>query len=197
MAYAYQNTIVATFPNHASAERAVVELRAAGFKDNEIGLAGPDNEDGEYTSTGTRIDHTGDSTIIESPNPVVAAETGAIAGASLGAMVGMGILVGAIPVIGPVIAAGTLAVILVNAAEVTAIAGLAGALVGMGVSEVDAKHYEGALKSGKVIVTVRAEGHADEAAEILFRNGGRDRQNDVPELHDKINEVTEPNGHIN
>lgn len=190
MAYASKNTIVATFPNHASAERAVVELKNAGFRDSQIGLAGPDS-DGDYTETGTRIENPSDKL-----DPVIAAETGAVAGVSVGALVGMGILVGVIPVIGPVVAAGTLAAILINAAEVSAIAGLTGALIGMGVSEAEAHHLEGEVKSGKVIITVQGEGRGDEVAEILFRNGGHDRQNEMPELHDKINEVFEPTGHV-
>ena len=51
------------------------------------------------------------------------AVTGAVAGASLGGLVGLGVMAGIIPVLGPVIAGGTLAVILANAAGGAAIGG--------------------------------------------------------------------------
>ena len=165
------------FPDHVSADRAVVELKAAGFSDNQIGLACPAPE-----KTGDRIDKAAEANKID---PVYAAETGAIAGAALGVLLGQAILVGVIPVIGPIVVGGALAAVLVSAAEVTAIGGVAGALIGLGVSEAEAHHLAGHLNTGKVIVTVQCEGREDEVAEILFRNGGHDRQNEMPDLPKK------------
>jgi uncharacterized protein (TIGR02271 family) len=105
------------------------------------------------------------------------AVTGAVAGASVGGLVGLGILAGVIPVLGPVIAGGTLAVLLANAAGGAAIAGLVGALVGLGIPEEEAKHYEGELKAGRTIVTVKGlNGRYDEALAILLRYGAYNKQ---------------------
>ena len=86
-------------------------------------------------------------------------------GLGLGALAGLGVLAGVIPVVGPAIAAGTLGVVLSNAAAGAGIAGLVGALVGAGIPEHEAEYYHGELESGRTIVTVTAEGRADEAAD--------------------------------
>ena len=64
---------------------------------------------------------------------------GAASGAWLGALVGFGVLVEVIPVIGPVLAVGTLGVVLWNAAGGAVVIGLVGGLLGSGVSEGGAK----------------------------------------------------------
>jgi len=90
-------------------------------------------------------------------------------------------LAGVIPVIGPVIAGGTLAVILANAAGGAAIAGLVGALVGLGIPEEEAHHYEGEFKAGRTIVTVKdLNGRYDRALAILQRHGGYNK--DTPKV---------------
>ena len=85
---------------------------------------------------------------------------------------GLGVLAGVIPVIGPAIAAGTLATILTNAAGGAAIAGLSGALIGWGIPEEHAKYYDGQLQAGRVVVTVHAEDRYDNARTILENHGG-------------------------
>ena len=100
--------------------------------------------------------------------------TGALTGMGLGALAGLGVLAGVIPVVGPAIAAGTLGVILSNAAAGAGIAGVVGALVGAGIPEHEAKYYQGELESGRSIITVNADGRNDEAIAILRRCGGYD-----------------------
>ena len=97
---------------------------------------------------------------------------GAAAGAGIGGLVGLGVLAGVIPVIGPAIAAGTLATILTNAAGGAAIAGLSGALIGWGIPEEHAKYYDGQLEAGRVVVTVHAEDRGKSARTILENHGG-------------------------
>ena len=84
----------------------------------------------------------------------------------------MGVLAGVIPVVGPAIAAGTLGVVLSNAAAGAGIAGLVGALIGTGLPEHEAKYYDQEFEAGRTIVTVTADGQADEATAILRRHGG-------------------------
>ena len=83
-------------------------------------------------------------------------------------------LSGVIPVIGPAIAGGTLGILLSNAAAGAAAAGLAGALIGSGIPEEDARYYHGEFEAGRTIVTVKADGRYDEATAILRRNGAYD-----------------------
>ena len=85
---------------------------------------------------------------------------------------GLGVLAGVIPVIGPAIAAGTLATILTNAAGGAAIAGLGGALIGWGVPEEHAKYYDGELQVGRIVVTVHADDRCGRARTILESHGG-------------------------
>ena len=131
-----RSTVVGVFEDHQEADRAVEELRRAGFGNEQIGVVAPDPNKGDATATEKGSKAAG------------GAITGAIAGAGVGGLVGLGILAGVIPVIGPVIAGGTLAVILANAAGGAAIAGLVGALVGLGIPEEEAHHYEGEFEGG-------------------------------------------------
>ena len=83
------------------------------------------------------------------------------------ALAGLGVLSGVIPIVGPAIAAGTLGIILSNAAAGAGIGGLVGVLVGAGIPEDEAHYYQGEFEAGRTIVTVQADGRADEARAIL------------------------------
>ena len=102
------------------------------------------------------------------------AVTGVLTGLGLGALAGLGVLSGVIPVIGPAIAGGTLGIILSNAAVGAGVGGLVGALVGAGVPEDHAQYYQDEFEAGRTIVTVQADGRADEALAILRRYDGYD-----------------------
>src|SRR5262249_37677373 len=156
-------TIVGIFDDRQQADRAVDELRRAGFRDDQIGVAWR-HEEGEYDveGSGEATDETGAGT---------GAAAGVLAGLGLGAVAGIGVLSGVIPVVGPAIAGGTLGVILSNAAAGAGIGGLVGALVGAGVPEDEAQYYQGEFEAGRMIVTVQAEGRADAARAVLRRYG--------------------------
>jgi hypothetical protein len=79
-----------------------------------------------------------------------------------------------LPAIGPVVAGGILGSILLSAAGGAAVAGIAGALIGLGLPEDEAKYYEDEFRGGRTIVTVRAENRYEEAAAILQNNDGFD-----------------------
>jgi uncharacterized protein (TIGR02271 family) len=159
-----RSTVVGVFEDRYQADAAVSELRQAGFRKDQIGVAGRRAEGEKEATTAEKGTHweTG-------------AAAGALAGAGLGGLVGLGIMAGVIPAIGPVIAGGTLAAILANAAGGAALGGLAGALVGAGVPEEEARCYQSELEAGRTIVTVKADGRYDEAASILHRHGAYDR----------------------
>ena len=77
-----------------------------------------------------------------------------------------------VPVVGPVLALGTLGTVLLNAAGGAVVAGVAGALIGWGVPEEEAKYFEGEVRAGRFLVTVDAGERTTAAETIMFRNGG-------------------------
>ena len=159
-----RSTVIGVFEDRRQADAAISELRKAGFREDQIGVASRQAE-GEAATTTTGEQGTKWET---------GAITGALAGAGLGGLVGLGIMAGVIPVIGPVIAGGTLAVILANAAGGAAIGGLLGALTGAGIPEEEARYYQGEFEAGRTLVTVTADGRYDEAVAILRRHGAYD-----------------------
>jgi hypothetical protein len=162
MATVTQTTVGAIFETREAAVRAVDELQRANFDDSEIGIVGRDAETGKIQKTAA-----GETEAEEG------GATGAAVGAGVGALVGLGVLSGMIPVIGPAIAAGTLGVVLSNAAAGAAIAGVTGAMIGMGIPENDAREYETELKAGRTLVTITSEDRHADARRILTACGGR------------------------
>ena len=158
---ATRTTVVGVFADRASAERAIAELRDAGFHDEHIGMIAKD-EEGRVVDT-----RTGTETLAEE-----GATAGAIAGAGVGTAIGFAVIAGMIPAIGPAVAAGTLGTLLTNAIGGAAVAGLAGALIGWGVPEEEAAYYEGEVKAGRYLVTVDAGERVTAAETIMFRHGG-------------------------
>jgi uncharacterized protein (TIGR02271 family) len=162
-----RSSVVGVFEDRQSADRAISELRKAGFREDQIGVAMRHAEGTADAGTSTSADaddsHAGSGAL-----------TGALTGLGLGALAGLGVLAGVIPVVGPAIAAGTLGVILSNAAAGAGLAGLVGALIGAGVPEEEAHYYQGEFEAGRAIVTVTANGRSDEASAILRKYGAYD-----------------------
>lgn len=165
MSTANRSTVVGVFEDRQHADKAVADLLKSGFSRDHIGVAMRHAESAAGTTSTTDADdsHAGSGAL-----------TGALTGLGLGALAGLGVLAGVIPVVGPAIAAGTLGVVLSNAAAGAGIAGLVGALVGAGIPEREAQYYHGELEAGRTIVTVTADGRADEATAILRRHGAYD-----------------------
>ncbi|MHB8865992.1 MAG: general stress protein [Pirellulaceae bacterium] len=162
MAETTGSTVVGVFDDRQDADRAIDDLRKAGFRTNQIGVITRDAE-GKTVQT--------DADAEESH-----VAGGAVAGAGVGGLVGLGVLAGVIPVLGPAIAAGTLATILTNAAGGAAIASLAGALIGWGIPEEHAQYYDEQLKAGRIVVTVHAGDRSDQARMILNSHRGYSRE---------------------
>jgi len=164
-----RRTIVGVFERRDDAERAIRELKDAGFSGDQIGVAMRDR-----TAQGELVEDTG-------THAAEGAVTGAVGGGILGGLAGLLIGIGAlaIPGIGPVVAGGALATAFGTTAG-TAVAGagigaaaggIVGALVGMGVPEDEARYFESGFRSGGVLVSVNAQGRTEEALRILERNG--------------------------
>lgn len=156
-----KSTIVGVFETRGRAEQAIADLKSAGFSDKQIGMVSRNAE-------GKLVDEN-DETLAEE-----GAVTGAVAGAGAGALIGAGVLAGIIPVVGPVLAIGALGTVLLNAVGGAAIIGIAGALIGWGIPEEEAAFYESEVVAGRYLVTVEANGRADEARVILHKHGGFD-----------------------
>ena len=164
MARPVTSTVVGVFESPQRAQKAVLDLKAAGFTEDQIGVLSR-NDEGKVVgkTTDDRSEATG-------------AAAGAAAGAGLGALWGLGILAGVLPGIGPAIVGGTLGVLLSSAAAGAAAVGIAGALIGLGVPEDEAGFYESEFRSGRTLVTVKAGAKAPSAQQIIERNSGRTRQ---------------------
>jgi len=157
--------VVGLFDSMSDAHGAVQELTNAGFTSDNISIVA-NNASGDATNYDTTGSEAADG-----------AGAGAVGGAVLGGLggllVGLGAL--AIPGVGPVIAAGTLATALgttaVGAGLGAAAGGLVGALVGAGIPEDDANVYAEGIRRGGALVTVTAntDAEADRAADILDR----------------------------
>lgn len=152
---ANRNTVVAVYHSHADAQAAIRDLKAAGFTEDQIGIAAQDREGAFQEQTEGNKAGTG-------------AAVGATAGLGAGALWGLGIVAGVLPAIGPVIAGGALAAIAASAAGTAAAGGVVGALIGLGIPEEEAEYYHGEFERGRTIVTVKATGaDADKARRIM------------------------------
>jgi hypothetical protein len=162
-----KNTAVfGIFRNESQLEAAIIALREAGFRNDDVSVMFPDKAS---TKEFAHEKHT------KAPEGAAAgAGAGAAVGGTLGWLVGIGALV--IPGLGPFIAAGPIVAALAGAGAGGALGGVTGALVGMGIPEIEAKRYEGLLKGGNILMSVHADS-ADwtkKAKEILERAGAGD-----------------------
>lgn len=162
MSVATCSTIVGVFNERSDADRAIAELRQAEFRNDQIGVVARDDQ-GKVVIKNEEVTET------ESREAIT---VGTVAGAGIGGLVGLGVLVGAIPVIGPSLAGGTLATILTNAAGGAVIAGFGGVLMGWGVPELHAKFYDGHFQAGRILVTVHTNDRCEQARAILNSHGG-------------------------
>ena len=179
-------TLTALFDTYDHAAEAVRQLEAAGIAHGDISIVSNDASHqrfyGDDSVAGTTGASGGFGTTLSSPSDYAAGattsedHTGTGTGASLGTILGggAGLLAGlgmlAIPGLGPVVAAGWLASMLLGAGVGAAAGGVVGALTGAGVSETDAHSYAEGVKRGGTLVTVRADDAlVDRAAEILDR----------------------------
>jgi hypothetical protein len=167
-------TVAGLFESKSSAERALLDLRNAGFDAQHISVIARDedrarevaNETGAEVATGA----------------ATGAGIGAILGAAAGWLVGIGAL--AIPGIGPIVAAGPIAAAL-GVAGTTAAAGagvgvvtggIIGALTGWGFSESEARAYQEGVERGDILLAIELPNDDDAGrVEDVFKRDGGDR----------------------
>jgi hypothetical protein len=159
-------SVFGIYTDTTSVERAVEDLKAAGFSNNDVSVLFPDKQ-------GTReFAHEKNTKAPE--GATTGAGTGALLGGGLGWLAGIGAL--AIPGLGPFIAAGPIMAALAGAGVGGAVGGVTGALVGMGIPEYEAKRYEGRVKDGGMLLSVHSDTSEEikRAKEILERTGAQD-----------------------
>lgn len=154
------------------AESIVMDLKSAGFANNDISVLFPDK-------TGTR-DFAHEQNTKAPEGAAAGAGTGGVIGGALGWLAGIGAL--AIPGLGPFIAAGPIMAALSGAAVGAGVGGLTGALVGAGIPEYEAKRYEGKIRSGNILISVHADnGEQRRRAKDIFERAGAEDISDTGE----------------
>jgi len=149
--------------SHSQAEQVVEGLQDSGFPVSEISVLLPDKE-GKHD-----IGHVKATKAPE--GATTGATTGGVTGGVLGLLAGVGAL--AIPGVGPFIAAGPIMAALSGAAIGATTGGIVGGLIGLGIPEIEAKRYEGKLKSGNYLIAVHAkDGDQEDRAKEIFKNAG-------------------------
>jgi len=162
--------VVGVFETRAEAERVIEELHRMGFAEGDIGYAIRDA--GAATEAGAAP---GEEVHLPAPEAAAgSAATGALTGGLLGGLIGAAAAL-VVPGVGPVLAGGILASALGGAAIGAAAGGLLGGLVAIGVPEEEAAHYEREFQAGRAVVTVRADGRAEEARAVMRRHGAMER----------------------
>ena len=160
-------TVIGVCPGRAEATRAVADLRAAGFRDDQLGVIIRDYRHGVAPDPRSGLE--GDTTYTRWEE---GSGVGAAVGGATGLGLGLAVAAGAIPAIGPVVAGGALVALLASAGAGATVGALLGALAGLGVPEDDALRYKAELEAGRVLVTVQDAGDgAAEALKIIRRHG--------------------------
>jgi hypothetical protein len=152
-------SIAGLFPDRASAEQAISDLKAAGFDPNHMGIVMRDRKETQEVASDQGINST----------------TGAVTGSAIGGTAGAilaatGAFV--IPGIGPFISGGILATALAGGAA----GWLVGGLVGLGIPHEEAQYYQGRVEQGSTLLTVNAPGREMEAQQIMVNNGAENLQ---------------------
>ncbi len=147
-------TVVGLFRTREQAEEAVRELKNKGFSEDEISVLAADQEkELKYRDANINLDR---------HNLTDGAAVGGALGGLAGLLAGAGTVL--IPGLAPLIALGPLAATLTGIAA----GGIAGGLIDFGIPEEEGRRYEDEVKSGFILVAVKAEeADADEAASVM------------------------------
>lgn len=156
-------TIAALFMDFENANTAIEKLQASGFAPDSINVLVRDTALAERLGGDTEVKDV-------ASRAGVGALSGGLGGGLLGLLIGIGAL--AIPGIGPVFAAGSMAAALGltagGAGVGAAVGGILGAMTGLSITEEDAQVFAEGVKRGGILVVVQApEIRADEVRDIF------------------------------
>jgi uncharacterized membrane protein len=168
-----KKTIGGLFTNFTEAERALRDLTELGITGDNISFVAKDPTSGELHTT-----HADESETVVS---------GAATGVALGGLAGFLI---AMPGIGPVLALGPLAAMIIGAAVGGAAGGFITELGALGVPEEEARFYEEAVRRGETAIIVQVEeAMVDHASAVLERYGALDMHERLPQGRRDVSEI--------
>jgi len=154
------------YPDQGTVNDAIENLKTAGFRQTDISVLFPENLGSKDFA---HEKHT------KAPEGAVAGGgSGAVIGAAFGWLVGAGSLL--VPGLEAMHAAGPILGMLGGMGVGVTFGGLAGALVGSGVPEYEAKRYEGRVRKGGILLSVHCDNPewTKTARSILKRTGASD-----------------------
>lgn len=154
------------YSSYRDLERGIDLLQKAGFRSTDISVLLPENASPQPIERSRRSK--------ASEGAAAGGFSGALVGGTLGWLAGIGVI--AIPGVGPLLAAGPILATLAGVGVGGAVAGIAGALIGTGIPESEAKKYEGRLRKGAMLISIYADGEESAASvrDILSRTGAGD-----------------------
>lgn len=167
-------TVAGIFDGPIETERALHDIRAAGFDPRAVSVIANDPE------RARQLAHDTGGEVTMGVATGTGASIGALLGGAAGWLVGIGAL--AIPGVGPIVAAGPIAAAL-GVAGTTAAAGatvgvvaggIIGALTGWGFTEAEARVYEERVKGGAFLLAIELTNDQDshQAERVLTQAGG-------------------------
>ncbi len=160
------------YANRDMVERAVEQLKLAGFRSEDISILFPEG--------GGTKEFAVEKETKAPEGAVTGAGTGAVLGGILGWLTGIGML--AIPGVGPLLAAGPIVAALAGAGAVGITGGIAGALIGMGIPEYEAQRYEGRVKEGGILLSIHADNNEwKKKGEYILKHTGAEDISDKKE----------------
>lgn len=160
-----KKSVMCIVQNQTQANSIVGNLQNAGFSSSDISVLFPDRQGSK--------DFAHEHNTKAPEGAVAGVGAGGVLGGTIGLLAGIGAL--AIPGLGPFIAAGPLLAALSGAAAGATVGGITGALIGLGIPEIEAKRYEGKIRSGNILISVHtAKSDEQKRAEEIFKTAHAD-----------------------
>ena len=160
-----KKSVMCIVQNQTQANSIVSNLQNAGFSSNDISVLFPDRQGSK--------DFAHEHNTKAPEGAVAGVGVGGALGGTIGLLAGIGAL--AIPGLGPFIAAGPLLAAFSGAAAGATVGGITGALIGLGIPEIEAKRYEGKIKSGNILISLHtAKSDEQKRAEEIFKTAHAD-----------------------
>ncbi|WP_293146101.1 MULTISPECIES: hypothetical protein [unclassified Microcoleus] len=159
-----QRQVLGTFSSREDAGKALDYLVFSGFPLAQMFLLGQGFQEGQNSL----------NLPCESLGAIAGTATGLkkgmflgnLLGGATGLVLGMGIL--ALPGVGQILVSGAIGFTLLSGGICTAAGGLAGALIGLGLTSEQAKAYQRQISQGSVLLIVEGSGHEVDRAKYLF-----------------------------
>jgi hypothetical protein len=163
-----EKAVVCIVSSREQAVSVITALQSAGVPNEEISALFPHEEEKKGFAHELDIPEKSVGAL------VAGAGAGGFIGGTIGLLAGVGAL--AIPGIGPVVGLGPLLPLIAGALTGATFGGIGGVLVTAGVPESQAKHYEGRLREGQILLSVHTASQVtlEKAAKIFKDSGASD-----------------------